>query len=217
MGRRRSRADGSDAEQPGRTNTLGARRAPVDVVLLPALGMHRSFFVLMLGSVMLASGALRLAAGSSAAGSEFGGDEPVDSRPDVIPHPPSTWAWLAAVSGFNVLGLEILALHLFSQVLHNSSYTFATVLVVVIASLAVGALFTQRWRLEPAAALQRIGIALLATALATALVPRVFFGLTRGMQPLVAVSRHWRLRPARVGVAALVLGPCLRRAGIRWY
>ena len=125
-----------------------------------------------------------------------------------------TWEVLAFVSGFNVLGLEILALHLFSQVLHNSTYTFATVLVVVIASLAVGALVTPRLRLDPGRMLHLLGVALLATALATGILPRLFFAVTGGMQPLgggVGTLAAYVLRI--LAVAGIVLGPPFVLAG----
>lgn len=58
-------------------------------------------------------------------------------------HAPATTsarlAWTAAVSGFVVLGLEVLYLRLFSLVLHNSSYSFAAVLVVFLTGLSAGA------------------------------------------------------------------------------
>ena len=124
------------------------------------------------------------------------------------------WLALAFVSGFNVLGLEILAIHLCSQVLHNSTYTFATVLVVVIASLAVGAFIVQRLRLDGARAAAAAALVLLLTACAAALVPRVFVALTNGLQPFgggVASIGGYVLRI--LGLGAVVLCPVFVLAG----
>jgi spermidine synthase len=196
-------------------NTLGGAFGIVvaTFVLVPELGMIRSFLVLMIGSAGLALVALRLAAGSRhvhPASTPIA--EPALVRDDRSQRDP--WSLLSFVSGFNVLGLEILALHLFSQVLHNSTYTFATVLVIVIAALAVGALVTPRWQLDAGSALHRIGVALLATALATALVPRLFFAVTGGMQPLGGGAATLTAYVLRIlGVGALVLGPSFVLAG----
>jgi spermidine synthase len=121
---------------------------------------------------------------------------------------------MAALSGFIVLGLEILALHLFSQVLHNSSYTFASVLVVVIAALTVGALVTQAWELDARTAWNRLGVVLLLTACAAAFLPRLFFLLTGGMTPFGSGQGGFTFYILRIlGSAALVLGPPFILAG----
>jgi spermidine synthase len=199
-------------------NTLGAALGILTATfaLVPALGMRRSFLVLMAGSAALALVALRLAGRDADAART----QPSEASPAETPLPavgtPSrrAWGWLAFFSGFNVLGLEILALHLCGQVLHNSTYTFATVLVVVIASLAVGALVTPRLALDPAGALRGAGLALLATALVTAVVPRIFFAATGGLQPLGGGSTTLGAYVARtVALAALVLGPSFVLAG----
>lgn len=49
------------------------------------------------------------------------------------------WTAAAAVSGFGVLASEVLYTRLFSLVLHNSTYTFGSVLAVVLVGLAVSA------------------------------------------------------------------------------
>jgi spermidine synthase len=216
-------------------NTLGGALGSLVATfdLVPALGMRRSFLVLMLGSATLAVAALRLAA--VAARAEPGGrngasgdlvvpdGSVVDDGPEAASRPGGgsarpgrdrLWYVLAFVSGFNVLGLEVLALHLFSQVLHNSTYTFATVLVVVIAALALGALVTQRWRLDEGRVLHRLALVLCATALATAIAPRLFFAATGGMQPLgggAATLLGYVLRI--VGAGVLVLSPPFALAG----
>jgi spermidine synthase len=123
---------------------------------------------------------------------------------------PATASWfvLAFLSGFLVLGLEILALHQFSQVLHNSTYTFATVLVVVILALSVGALVTQRLSLSAQRAWHLAGLVVLLGAVWTALLPRLFFVVTDGMSPFSAGGSGLTLYVVRIlGVGALTLGP----------
>lgn len=48
------------------------------------------------------------------------------------------WRVLAALSGFGTLGLEVLYTRMFALVFHNSTYTFAAVLAVFLAGLALG-------------------------------------------------------------------------------
>lgn len=57
--------------------------------------------------------------------------------------PPTGWA-VAGLSGFGILGLEVLYTRMFSLVLHNSTYTFGAVVAVFLASLAGGAGLTTR-------------------------------------------------------------------------
>jgi spermidine synthase len=199
------------------TNTLGGAAGTLvaTFVLIPDLGMRTSFLALMLGSLVVAATAWRLAgvaprptAGNSRDARTIPPPAAVSSRFD------RAWLVIAFISGFDVLGLEILSLHLFSQVLHNSTYTFATVLVVVIAALAVGALVTQRWRLDAESALRRVALALLLAGAVTALLPRAFFALTGGMAPLgggVPSLGGYVLRILAAGT--LLLGPPFVLAG----
>ena len=218
---------GRDGNRLYGINTLGGAAGVVvtTFVLAPRFGMHGAFFVLMAASLALAIAALRIARTASAASiprSQTSLLAPGAQSTALVTHGAAVgpqdsaaiWTALAFFSGANVLGLEILALHLFGQVLHNSTYTFAAVLVVVIASLAAGALIVQQWRLDHGTAVHRAGLVLLATALASALVPRAFFALTHGMQPFgggVASLAGYVLRIA--GVGTLVLGPVFALAG----
>ncbi|MBA4066894.1 MAG: spermidine synthase [Isosphaera sp.] len=51
----------------------------------------------------------------------------------------SGWTALAAVSGFGILGLEVLYTRMFSLVLHNSVYTFGAVVAAFLLALSAGA------------------------------------------------------------------------------
>ncbi len=205
-------------------NTLGGALGIVFATffLIPSLGMRAAFVTLMAGSLALALFALSqarrgganatTAAASPRAASRAAHTERHADR--AFPSARYSWLWLAGISGFAVLGLEILALHLFSQVLHNSGYTFATVLVIVITTLAVGPLVTQAWRLDAATAWRRAALVLLLAACATAALPRLFFEVTDGLAPFGGGSVGLDAYIARiVGVGALVLGPVFVLSG----
>lgn len=93
------------------------------------------------------------------------------------------WA-LAFASGFLTLALEVLWTRMFSQVLQNSVYTFATILTVFLIALALGSVVAHllcRSRANPAMALLFL---LSAAAVAIALTPLLFYRLTSGLEQL---------------------------------
>mgnify|MGYP003663042089 CR=1 FL=1 len=63
-----------------------------------------------------------------------------------------SWFFVAALSGFGTLALEVLYTRMFSLVFHNSTYTFGMVVAVFLASLALGAALAarlqRRYRIE---------------------------------------------------------------------
>jgi len=120
---------------------------------------------------------------------------------------------ICVLSGFGVLGFEVLWTRMFAQVLQNSVYTFAAVLVTVLAALAAGAgvaslLARLPWR--PASVLF---VLLPAAGMATAAAPFVFMHLTDNMK-MVGSSTGWagyvfdvfRLAAATMGLPACLLG-----------
>ena len=68
--------------------------------------------------------------------------------------------FVAAVSGFGTLGLEVLYTRLFALVFHNSSYTFGAVVAVFLAGLSVGALLASALGLRVS---RRSSVAVIAT------------------------------------------------------
>ena len=193
-------------------NTLGAACGILvtTFLFLANLGVYQSFLLLMLGSLALAVLAWRQSARQGADAGRYANHRVDDFVGDMpaAPIPLALWNVLAFLSGFTVLGLEILALHLFAQVLHNSTFTFASVLVVVILALSVGALVTQRRTLSSLQAWHATGLVLLLGALFTALMPRLFFLVTGGMSPFASGGAGLGLYVIRIlGVGALVLGP----------
>ena len=120
---------------------------------------------------------------------------------------------LCFLSGFGVLALEVLWTRLFSQVLENSVYTFAAILVVVLVCLALGALVSsQLARLDfpPKLILTML---MLAGAGAVTATPSVFLWLTNDMQ-LVTSTGSWsayillifRTAALTIAPSALLLG-----------
>ena len=58
----------------------------------------------------------------------------------------TVWVAAAAVSGFGTLAAQVLYMRLFSLVFHNSTYTFAAILLVVLLSLSLASALTGRLR-----------------------------------------------------------------------
>ncbi|MFO0850758.1 MAG: fused MFS/spermidine synthase [Gemmataceae bacterium] len=56
----------------------------------------------------------------------------------------SEWLTVAAISGFGILGLEVLYTRMFSLVFHNSVYTFGAVVAAFLLALSVGAILAGR-------------------------------------------------------------------------
>ncbi|MCH7225978.1 fused MFS/spermidine synthase [Haloferula sp. A504] len=121
--------------------------------------------------------------------------------------------FLGFVSGFGVLALEVLWTRLFSQVLENSVYTFAAILVIVLICLALGALLSsQLARLKAPPFLVLTGL-ILAGAVAVTFTPAIFLAVTDGMQ-VVASTGSWfsyillifRTGFITIGPSALLLG-----------
>ena len=124
------------------------------------------------------------------------------------PRPPRDWRLLtlAFASGALVLGAEVVWSRLFARVLQNSVYTYATLVVVFLVALAIGAALARalcRVRRDPHQILRAL---LVVAAVGVALAPRLF-GLwqdapdqsTRGLD----FGAYLR---AALGLVALVLG-----------
>ncbi|WP_406672237.1 fused MFS/spermidine synthase, partial [Natronospira sp.] len=89
--------------------------------------------------------------------------------------------WLAFLSGFLTLAVEVLWTRMFAQVLQNSVYTYAVVLILFLAALAIGASLANRLaarRLDPVAVTAGL-LALSGVALATT--PFSFHAITDGL------------------------------------
>lgn len=120
---------------------------------------------------------------------------------------------LAFVSGFNVLALEVVWARMLAQVHENSVYSFATVLIVVLACLAIGAWLASRLAgsgVRPSHALLWL---IVAGGVALGVSPLVFLGLTGGARMLdtdfsfaTYVLRLFATTGVAIGPACVVLG-----------
>ena len=117
------------------------------------------------------------------------------------------------LSGFGVLGLEVLWTRMFAQVHENSIYSFSSVLVIVLLSLAIGALIAS-WlaRLAFPPMLLLAGLTIL-SGLAVTASPFMFIHLTDELQMLETSGsfRSYILQlflkgSVFIGLPALVLG-----------
>lgn len=124
-------------------------RAPLAYALNTAGGLvgmvAASAFLLVIVGVRaggLAAAALSAACGLVAcvASHRRWADTPPETA-DVPPSPADSWAWLttATISGFGILGLEVLHTRLFSLIFHNSIYTFGAVVAAFLLALSLGA------------------------------------------------------------------------------
>jgi spermidine synthase len=146
------------------------------------------------------------------------GKKPLPETPSAISKPASADGRrvipvLCFLSGFGVLALEVLWTRLFSQVLENSVYTFAAILVILLVCLALGALISSRLARLSAPPFLVLTTLILAGAGAVAATPAIFMSLTDGMK-IVSSSGSWssyillifRTATLTIAPSALLLG-----------
>lgn len=121
-------------------NTLGAACGVVLAAffLLPSFGMRLSYTLAVLMSLGVAALSWRWARGEAdpPAMEETPQEPGQEAHKDGLP---GVFAVLAFVSGFVVLGLEVVWTRVFAQVHENSVYSFAMILALVLTGLAIGA------------------------------------------------------------------------------
>ncbi len=136
--------------------------------------------------------------------------------PSMVGQPilPRAWiAGLAFLSGFNLLALEVVWTRMLAQVHENSVYSFATVLIVVLLCLSLGAWLASRLaRSNAPAPLILIWLIVLGGA-SLGLTQMVYHGLTDGVQMLETdfsfatyVLRLFTTAFASIGPTCLLLG-----------
>ena len=187
-------------------NTLGGAvgAAAMGFGLPAVLGVTASYVVTAAASTLAGLVALAI------------GDAPETTPRDVPATPPSParGVWLVAVGGgFVGMGLEILWVTLFAQVLHNSVYSFAAVSLVFLLALAAGAELAAVFlrRVDPA----RLAAAgLLVAGVATIAGVWTFVSLTDGLRYVGMQTglAHYVVRI--VGLAALTAGPATLASGV---
>ncbi|MDZ7752774.1 MAG: fused MFS/spermidine synthase [Gammaproteobacteria bacterium] len=196
-------------------NTLGAAGGVLlaAFVLPQALGYRTSYGV-TIGAVLViaaAAGLLALRAPVSAAAPVVT-PKPAPGAPAGIGLP--TIRALAFLSGFVTLALEVLWTRMFAQVLQNSVYTFAAVLMVFLVALALGALAARLIARRQAAPRPVLAAMLVAGALLTAATPQVFHHVTDGLG-YVGAGTDWAGYVATViGTTAVVLLPATLILGL---
>ncbi len=132
------------------------------------------------------------------------------------PEPLRTRLTLHAIcflSGFGFLALEVLWTRMFMQVLENSVYTFAAILVIVLLCLAAGAFISARLARLAASPLNVLAVLMLLSGLVIALTPFVFMHVTHSLQ-ILAMRGSWsdyvlmifRKGFVTIGPPALLLG-----------
>ena len=100
---------------------------------------------------------------------------PTDLSPQLI------WS-IAFLSGFMTLGLEVLWTRMFAQVLHNSVYSFSTILITFLLALACGAILANvlcRLQFDPKYVL---AVLLIASGILVGLSSHFFYSLTDGLR-----------------------------------
>lgn len=167
------------------TNTIGAAVGAVvaGFVLLPAIGLRGSYLCVVSLNALIGVAALFLGRQETGPATPVAGDDSgsrgLAGEVHVLGRLLRT---LAFASGFAVLALEVLWTRMFSQVLHNSVYSFTVILVSFLVALALGSLAASglsRLRVRPEPVLVAL---VLASGVAVALTPRVFFALTGGLR-----------------------------------
>lgn len=97
---------------------------------------------------------------------------------------------VAFVSGFGFLALEVVWTRMFTQVLENSVYTFAAILVIALTCLAAGAFASAGLARRSRAPLRVLAILLALGGMAVVLTPYLFMHVTDGMK-IVATRSSW--------------------------
>jgi spermidine synthase len=209
-------------------NTLGAATGAFAAafLMLPYLGFRLSCLTAVAISVAVALLAWRLARqetvttstapSSLAAPPELSG--PTISRPVIC--------LLAFVSGFSVLGLEVLWTRMFALVHENSVYSFAAILVVVLLALAAGAWLASQLARRFAGPVPVLHVLCLLNGLAVWAVPSLFMWLTDDLQMLPEqgsfaryVAQLFLTAFGAIGLPCLLLGvlfPFLMKAEERF-
>ncbi len=114
---------------------------------------------------------------------------------------------LCFLSGFGILALEVIWTRLFTQVLENSVYTFSAILLVVLVSLAIGALISSRLSRLTTQPLIILSYLMLIGAGSVTATPFIFLKLTHGMQ-LVSSAGNWSTYILLIlGTAAATIAP----------
>jgi spermidine synthase len=169
-------------------NTLGAALGAYAAGFhLPRLlGFNQSYLLAILVNVGLGLAVLGLGRGAPA----LAAGEPV---PAAAVAPPVSWGRiraLAVLTGFVTLGLEVLWTHMFAQVLHNSVYTFAIILITFLTALALGSVLAHVLIRMGTPSVPTVMVLLLSGGGLVGLSPALFQAFTHGLS-YIADKENW--------------------------
>jgi spermidine synthase len=169
-------------------NTLGAALgAFVAGFYLPFFfGFQNAYLMAIAGNLMIACGAYLLTRdGTRQTIPRYTDVSPIRNEVE-MPFKVQLIGLLAFTSGFAALALEVLWTRMFSQVLHNSVYSFSAILTTFLIALALGSALAHvlcRLNIRPHVALS---VLLSLAGLLVALSPLLFDYLTGGLRYLAA-------------------------------
>ena len=194
-------------------NTLGAATGALlaGFVLPLALGFDRAYLLAMAVNVAVAGSAWRLSRNDArkAVREPAGARRRTQRRTTATHTPPARepaagadsparlLALVAGLSGVFALALQVLWTRMFAQVLQNSVYTFATILVVLLAALATGSVLANRLCRIRTAPERVLWLLLTLSGAGVATTPFAFHALTDGLSTL-ATGDGWFLYVASI-------------------
>lgn len=212
---RHTSAFGTTAARLYAVNTIGAACGAFATafIFISMLGIRMTCAVAMLASVMAGVLAFRLSGLESVerlSPRRTGTDRP-SHKEEIISR--RVIRWLAFVSGFNLLALEVIWTRMLAQVHENSVYGFAAVLIVVLACLSLGAWLASWLARGKSPAPQMLVLLIVLGGTVLCVTPFIFTGLTHGLRMLptnssfaMYVLRLFGTGFASIGPACLLLG-----------
>lgn len=140
-------------------------------------------------------------------------EESSDPAGEAIDTSPRRLWFVAGFSGLAALGLEVLWTRMFSQVLQNSVYTFAIILTVFLASLAVGSALANRLCRRTRSATSTLVDLLAVSGLAVAVTPLLFQAIAGGLEFWNSDLGFWPYVGLTFAGTAITLGPAVAVMG----
>ena len=202
-------------------NTIGAACGAfvTAFVLIPTLGIRLACGVAMAASALAGVLAFRMSRESAAVGSTGGivkqAGHPngrVKSGGPVLSR--SVIRWLAFVSGFNLLALEVVWTRMLAQVHENSVYGFSATLIVVLVCLAVGAWIASRLARGESPASQTLVVLMVLGGVTLSLSPYLFAGITSNLTMLRTDSSFAAYVLLLFGTGLASIGPACLLLGV---
>ncbi len=194
-------------------NTAGAAVGTFSTAFLlpPLLGYDGTYLLAMALTGGVALAAWLLAAKQSVALEEPSAPSPRGARGHTPrnrrPLPAGALNALAFLSGFVTLALEVLWTRMFAQVLQNSVYSYAVILVVFLLALASGSFVAARLARRDLPTVPTLALLLCGAALLVALTPQIFFWLTDGLSYLGSDQGWPSFLKTLAGTAVITLAP----------